>query len=176
MQRREPFRLDLGGGLIVRPTRVEDVEWVLGAEAAPAQRPFVTQWTRDAHQQALTNEDRAHGIIEDGGDLIGYVILAGLAEGRSIELVRIVVTRPGRGIGRRVLRAIERHAFDVLGAHRLWLDVFTHNDRALGLYRSEGFVEEGTLRECVWRDGAYRSLTVLSMLDREYHAKRGDKR
>jgi hypothetical protein len=34
-------------------------------------------------------------------------------------------------------------------AHRFWLDVKSLNERALALYRSEGFVEEGRLRESV---------------------------
>jgi diamine N-acetyltransferase len=49
------------------------------------------------------------------------------------------------------------------------------NTRALALYASEGFVEEGRLRESVklaleGADG-YDSLIVLSMLDREYQAR-----
>jgi RimJ/RimL family protein N-acetyltransferase len=42
-------------------------------------------------------------------------------------------------------------AFRDLGAHRFWLDVKSANVRALTLYRSEGFVEEGRLRECARR-------------------------
>jgi diamine N-acetyltransferase len=49
------------------------------------------------------------------------------------------------------------------------------NTRALALYASEGFVEEGRLRESVRVsiDGAdgYDSLVVMSMLDREYQAR-----
>ena len=49
------------------------------------------------------------------------------------------------------------------------------NTRALALYASEGFVEEGRLRESVristdTADG-YDSLVVMSMLDREYQAR-----
>ena len=40
-------------------------------------------------------------------------------------------------------------AFRDLGAHRFWLDVKARNLRAQALYRSEGFVEEGRLRESV---------------------------
>ena len=49
------------------------------------------------------------------------------------------------------------------------------NGRAVALYASEGFVEEGRLRESVRissdpADG-YDSLVVMSMLDREYQAR-----
>lgn len=66
-------------------------------------------------------------------------------------------------------------AFRDLRAHRFWLDVKQLNTRALALYASEGFVEEGRLRESVRVsiDGAdgYDSLVVMSMLDREYQAR-----
>ncbi len=44
----------------------------------------------------------------------------------------------------------------------------TLNTRAQALYASEGFVEEGRLRESVRIDGGYDSLIVMSVLDREY--------
>jgi RimJ/RimL family protein N-acetyltransferase len=44
---------------------------------------------------------------------------------------------------------------------------------ALALYQSEGFVEEGRLRESVRIAGAdgCDSLVVMSLLDREYQAR-----
>jgi RimJ/RimL family protein N-acetyltransferase len=62
-------------------------------------------------------------------------------------------------------------AFRDLSAHRFWLDVKTLNERAYQLYRSEGFVEEGRLRESVRAGDGYDSLIVMSMLDREYDAR-----
>ena len=44
------------------------------------------------------------------------------------------------------MRAIKRHAFDSLSAHRLWLDVKEDNARARAVYEKEGFRYEGTLR------------------------------
>jgi RimJ/RimL family protein N-acetyltransferase len=66
-------------------------------------------------------------------------------------------------------------AFRDLHAHRFWLDVKQLNTRALALYASEGFVEEGRLRESVRirSEGAdgYDSLVVMGLLDREYQAR-----
>jgi RimJ/RimL family protein N-acetyltransferase len=66
-------------------------------------------------------------------------------------------------------------AFRDLHAHRFWLDVKALNVRAQKLYDSEGFVEEGRLRESVriTIDGAdgYDSLVVMGLLDREYVAR-----
>ncbi|MGZ5186135.1 MAG: GNAT family N-acetyltransferase, partial [Caldimonas sp.] len=54
--------------------------------------------------------------------------------------------------------------------HRFWLDVKERNERALALYRDEGFVEEGRLRESVRSDAGYESLIVMSMLRGEHEA------
>ena len=63
-------------------------------------------------------------------------------------------------------------AFRDLGAHRFWLDVKARNARALALYRSEGFVEEGRLRESVRSGDGYDSLIVMSMLEPEHRRAR----
>lgn len=50
----------------------------------------------------------------------------------------------GQGIGGRLVDQLLRECRD-LGAHKAALSVFPHNARALALYRSRGFVEEGRL-------------------------------
>jgi RimJ/RimL family protein N-acetyltransferase len=87
-----------------------------------------------------------------------------------VELKRIVLQPKGQGYGRACLRLLAQMAFRDLGAHRFWLDVKSANTRALALYRSEGFVEEGRLRESVKSGSGYDSLIVLSMLKDEYEA------
>jgi diamine N-acetyltransferase len=42
-----------------------------------------------------------------------------------------------------------------------------HNQRAQALYESEGFVWEGTLRECVRVGERFVSLRIMSILNRE---------
>ena len=73
------------------------------------------------------------------------------------------------------MRLLKLMAFRDLQAHRYWLDVKQLNTRAQALYLSEGFVEEGRLRESVRLTGnnadGYDSLIVMSLLDREYEAR-----
>ena len=103
----------------------------------------------------------------------GFVILQGCRNPhRSVELKRLVLQRHGLGIGRICLRLLAQLAFRDLHAHRFWLDVKAANERAQALYRSEGFVEEGRLRDSVRIDGGYDSLVVMSMLEAEHAALR----
>jgi diamine N-acetyltransferase len=109
------------------------------------------------HQQRMNDPDFEFWIAEHQGTPAGHVILRGiLSVDRSMELMRIVVSQPGQGLGRKVLRAIIDKVFDELEAHRLWLDVFEHNTRARHVYRSVGFVEEGR----------NDSLVVMSMCEK----------
>ena len=111
--------------------------------------------------------DRCHHLrAGDIGD--GNVAVAPLQEAPRHD-------DQGQGLGRACVRLLKRMAFRDLHAHRFWLDVKQLNVRALALYASEGFVEEGRLRESVrvTIDGAdgYDSLIVMSLLDREYQAR-----
>lgn len=118
------------------------------------------------HQSRLRDPDCQYWIAEDQGAAAGHVILRGIqSPSRSVELMRIVVAEPGRGLGRRVLEAVIAKVFHELSAHRLWLDVYEHNARARHVYCSVGFIEEGLLRECVRMDDRYASLVVMSILE-----------
>ena len=155
----------------LRPTEPDDLDFVLRTEGDEEQLPFVRQWTGERHLAALSDPDMAHLILEttDSGRPVGYVILAGLdGPDDSIELLRITVAEKGNGFGREGLKLVKAIAFDRLRAHRLWLDVRDHNVRAKHLYESEGFVEEGVLRECIKVGERFESLIMLSMLEREY--------
>jgi diamine N-acetyltransferase len=82
-----------------------------------------------------------------------------------------VLQPKGRGLGRACVRLLKQMAFRDLHAHRFWLDVKTLNTRALALYESEGFTEEGRLRESVKIGEGYDSLVVMSMLESEYQTR-----
>jgi RimJ/RimL family protein N-acetyltransferase len=155
----------------LRRTGEADLDFVVGAENDLENRSFVLPWSREQHRAALSDPDIEHCIVEEnaGRRPVGCAILMGVrSPHQSIEFRRLVITEKGKGYGRAVLRLVKDLAFQELGAHRLWLDVMDHNQRARALYESEGFIVEGTLRECIRVDGDFRSLILLSMLRREY--------
>ena len=164
--------------LRLRPTMLSDLDFVISVERDSRNLPFITPWERTQHEGAVRFPDFRHFIVEGGADYssIGFVILQGCRNPqRSVELKRLVLQTKGQGLGRACVRLLKQMAFRDLHAHRFWLDVKQLNTRALALYASEGFVEEGRLRESVRVsiDGAdgYDSLVVMSMLDREYQAR-----
>jgi RimJ/RimL family protein N-acetyltransferase len=155
----------------LRPTVPEDLDFVLDTERNPENAQFIVPWSRDQHAQALSDQDLAHRIIEHGSPArrVGFLLLAGLtSQHGSLEFRRIIVTVKGHGFGRAAVRAVKRFAFEEQKVHRLWLDVKEFNARARRLYASQGFVEEGVLRDCLKSDSGFDSLVVMSMLASEY--------
>ena len=168
--------------LSLRPTMLSDLDYVLTCETDAANLPFITPWERTQHEGAVRFPDFRHFIVEAGGNTSdtasrdGFVILQGCRNPhKSVELKRLVLQKKGQGLGRACVRQLKRLAFRDLHAHRFWLDVKSLNTRALALYASEGFVEEGRLRESVRIFGGhadgYDTLVVMGLLDREYQAR-----
>lgn len=160
--------------IILRNITEEDLEFVINSEHLPDNAQYVGQWTQEQHRNSLLQEDILHLIIEEKSTNkpAGYVIIAGITNGnKNIEFRRIVISEKGKGLGRETLKIVKKVAFEQLNAHRLWLDVRFKNQRAQNLYKSEGFIEEGILRECVIYNGNYESLIVMSILESEYRER-----
>ena len=154
----------------LRPAAIADIPQIIALERTAAARMFVGQWSEERHRATLAGGDALYLVSEvESGELQAYAILRGLKEtSGAIELKRIVVAKPERGLGRRILEELIQIVFVDLRAHRMFLDVYEDNARARHLYESLGFVYEGIMREAAERDGKYCSLHLMSMLNREY--------
>lgn len=162
----ESRREDLPVSVRLRPTSREDIEFVLSAERDAENAPLVDQWSPEEHLASLGDDDFRHMIVErpDSGAPCGYVILSGLREeSGDVELVRLVITDKGKGLGREVVRKIKELAFEERDAQRLWLDVWDHNTRARRLYESEGFVVEEQPRDAA-AEPSIEGLVIMSIL------------
>ncbi|MBD6620663.1 GNAT family N-acetyltransferase [Komarekiella sp. 'clone 1'] len=149
-------------------TEEADLNYILAAETDDENRQYVIPWSREKHFQAMVNPDIAHLIVKNE-TRIGYVILAGLLNpNHTIEFRRIVITEKAKGYGKAIVEIVKQLAFETYNAHRLWLDVKVQNKLAQAVYKKAGFVEEGTLRECLKVEGRYDSLIIMSMLQQEY--------
>ena len=158
--------------MILRPAVPDDLPYVLSVETPYKEMGFLGGDDIATHRQRLADPDCWYAIVETETGSAGYAFLTGLSSvNRSVELRRIAIAEPNRGLGRLVLSALMQKAFEEFSVHRLWLTVFPDNLRAYHLYKSIGFVEEGTLRECIKRGDSYRSLIVMSVLETEYRQR-----
>jgi RimJ/RimL family protein N-acetyltransferase len=102
--------------------------------------------------------------------LVGLVRLYDIQwmHGTAILGVSIGPDNWGRGLGTEASALILKYGFDELGLHRIWLDVFGYNERAIHVYRKLGFVEEGTLRQHLQRDGRRWDVILMGLLRDEF--------
>lgn len=159
----------------LRPTEPDDLDFVLAAEADPEAAPNIGSRTRERHLSALSDPDEDHLIVVADGQAVGFALLTDLTgSNRNFEIHTIVITERGQGFGQAAIRLLLDRAFDVHGAHRVWLDAVGANARARHVYEKAGFTYEGAWREA-WRldDGSYDSLIFLGILDREWAEIRG---
>ncbi|MBC8121731.1 MAG: GNAT family N-acetyltransferase [Gemmatimonadaceae bacterium] len=158
----------------LRLTTEADLDYVLALEQDQENASFIFRWSREQHRRSLFDENLAHLLIEANPEnkKVGFILLAGLNDdNHCFALQRIVVAEKGKGYGRQALQLIKQLVFETWKGHRLWLDVKEHNARARHLYGSEGFVVEGTWRECLRVGETFESLVIMSILSHEYSAE-----
>jgi RimJ/RimL family protein N-acetyltransferase len=76
----------------------------------------------------------------------------------------------GRGYGTDATRVLMEYAFDELNLNRVFLEVYDFNARAIHSYEKVGFVREGTLRQDLFRDGAYHDTYIMGLLREDWLA------
>jgi [ribosomal protein S5]-alanine N-acetyltransferase len=76
----------------------------------------------------------------------------------------------GKGYGTDAVNALVDFGFGSLRLERIWLEVWTENDRARRSYEKAGFVHEGTLRHDRYEGGRYTDGDVMSLLRDEWLA------
>jgi diamine N-acetyltransferase len=159
-----------GYTMLLRLATMDDIPAILALERTPMAREFVGQWSEDRHRATLVGGDARYFVSEtEWSEVQAYAILRGISENsRAIELKRIVVAVPERGLGRRMLKELMRIAFREVGAHRLFLDVYEDNSRARHLYESLGFQYEGLMRHAARREDLWCNLCLMSILESEY--------
>jgi diamine N-acetyltransferase len=158
--------------MTLRTASAEDLPYILGLEQKFREVRLLGGNEPAVHQRQLANPDCLYWIVETDAGPAGFVILRDIhSKDRNIELQRIAVDQPGRGLGSEVLRVVMDKVFREFSAHRLWLDTYSDNSRAQHVYRSAGFKQEGVLRECKKWGDEYRSLVVMSILESEYRAR-----
>jgi len=143
-------------GLVARPfDRTRDLEpWIVLFNAAFADH--ATPLQLDASfivagfdDPAIVDADTE--LVEDAatGELVGFCAASpirregGVVEHGEIWTIGVLPGRQGHGLGRQLLRWGARYLRGI-GAPDVTLSVNGRNDRALGLYESEGFVRTRT--------------------------------
>ena len=106
----------------------------------------------------------AFWVLEDNGRILGFAAVLARVAGVVSLAMAILPEARGRGGGRSLVQTAERHA-RAAGAHKLELEVWPDNARAIALYATTGFEVEGLRRNHYRRrDGSLRSALIMAKL------------
>jgi RimJ/RimL family protein N-acetyltransferase len=139
--------------------------------------------TRPVSQKAM--EKFLEGMLEDNplGNfsfsvytladqrLIGDVGMSGFAWAQGDCFVGISLGERefwGRGYGTDAMRVLLGYAFQELNLHRVSLNVFDYNPRAIRSYEKVGFRHEGRVRQALKRDGRRWDMLFMGILREEW--------
>jgi RimJ/RimL family protein N-acetyltransferase len=143
-------------------------------DAEPARPRSAAEAKAELEKLLEGTEDYLFLVRALEGDVpIGMVELDDIAWARGDAWIGIGLGERGywgKGYGTDALRTLLRFAFDELNLHRVTLNLFSYNTRALRMYTGLGFTVEGAAREAVVREGRRWDLIFMGLLRREWEA------
>ncbi|KAJ3731083.1 acyl-CoA N-acyltransferase [Lentinula guzmanii] len=77
----------------------------------------------------------------------------------------------GRGYATEIVGFVVDYAFRELALHRITLNVFESNVRAIRVYEKIGFVREGVQRKANWMEGRWEDVIWMAILREEWKAE-----
>jgi RimJ/RimL family protein N-acetyltransferase len=172
-----------GERIRLRATEHEDVKkfcvWVNDPQVTRYLSLYLPMSTVDEENwfERMTKRDQAEKtlVIEvrdgDGWKMIGNCGVFDIdSVNRSGELGIMIGEKDewNKGFGTESMRLLVRHCFETLNLNRAYLRVYAENLRAKRSYEKAGFVEEGRLREAVYKHGKYDDVILMSVLRSEW--------
>lgn len=159
--------------VLVREAEVADVDVMAQVMAAVAEEGVIgteppVDVTDLAQRFRRIIEDRGRSgmwVLEDSGRVLGHVGIHEPGAHGVLALGMVILPEGrGRGGGRELLDRALEHARSS-GAHKVELEVWPDNARAVALYASAGFEVEGFRRDHYRRrDGSLRSALIMARL------------
>lgn len=113
----------------------------------------------------------------ENSEAIGFIELDGVHWNQGDSYVGIGIGAReywGKGYGTDAMKVLLRYAFEELNLHRVSLNVFEYNQRAIRSYQKVGFVIEGHEREFLRRAGRRWDMVFMGILREEWEKKNNE--
>lgn len=131
------------------------------------------RFTEDQIRQWLATRQDHHNradwaiVHREDGTVLGEAVLNKLDTHNASMNFRISLVGPrmfGHGYGTEATRLVIDYAFDIVGLHRISLEVYDFNPRAQRVYEKCGFVREGLRRDALHGDGRWHHAISMAIL------------
>jgi len=146
-------------------TSAAEIDAVVAPEGSLGVEPPVdiVERTRNYSQVASGNDDGGLWMLEIDRSVAGYATLHEHRRGVLSVGMALLPPARGRGGGRALLDVLIDHG-NRSAAHKLDLEVWVDNARAIALYTAAGFVVEGIRRDhYLRRDGRLRTSMLMAL-------------
>lgn len=169
-------------GYLLRPAKTEDAESYFHRNFDPMEgaiahftgckAAFTREEVLSAFSHWLADPDRyTFLLVSPDGEIIGESVLNEIDWEAGCANFRIAIFHQAdcsRGLGSWVTEKTLEYAFAALHLHRVELDVFSFNPRAIRAYEKAGFRREGVRREAIPCDGSYADDILMAILEPEW--------
>jgi RimJ/RimL family protein N-acetyltransferase len=119
------------------------------------------------------DESRIFLVIVDKAtnDLIGDVELSYIDLLNRASNIRIQISNDkylSKGYGTEAMKLLLDYGFGVYNLHRIELEVYSYNSRAIRAYEKLGFKQEGIKRECMYYNHEHHDTIMMGLLKSEF--------
>jgi RimJ/RimL family protein N-acetyltransferase len=162
----------------LRRARPPDADFLLELLGSDDVRPFLGPRTAASREEMLDEierslaEPRGFGrfVIELDGEPAGMLGFHAVSERNRIARLERLAVHPrfrGRRLADEAARLFQRHLLEVLGFHRLELEVYAFNERACAHAERAGFVREGRKRKAYLKDGEWVDSVLYAIVEED---------
>ena len=153
-----------GEGFQLRRAKEGDVDFLVALAAHEEVEPFMAAVSARDRDELLeevrrsADDPRHHGrlVVEVAGETAGSLGFSVVNRRSRIAHLHAIMLHPdhrGRGLAVAATELVVRHLVFDLDYHRVQLEVYGFNERALALFERAGFVREGVRRRAYDRHG-----------------------
>ncbi|MFS1516437.1 GNAT family N-acetyltransferase [Bacillus sp. SCS-151] len=181
-----PVRFLTGNKVYLRPLDVEDSEiyfrMLYNSETRRLTGTQRSYTRKEINSYIESKSGDSSSIIllialNASDDIIGDIALQDIDTINRSASIRIAIDadqHQGKGYGSEAISLMLEYGFGLLNLHRIELEVFSFNKRALHVYEKLGFKKEGIQRDRLYYDHQYHDAILMSMLEDEYRLSKKD--
>lgn len=169
--------------VFLRPLEQEDLDFLYtnlwhqeSRRLTGTQTIFSKQGVQTWFENVSSDSSRMDLVIclQEDNKIIGDIAMIDIDHQNRNANVRLAIYNEdlwGKGYGTEALRLLLKHSFEILNLHRVQLDVFSYNKRAIKAYEKVGFKREGAVRDALYYDGEYHDSIIMGILENEFQRK-----
>lgn len=166
--------------VLLRAIEEEDAQILMDLINDPEVENAVYGWSYPVSLSAqkkwianLNNDSTVRYAIEFEKRMVGVAIISSIdMKNRTANMnIKLLKSARGKGIATRVVNLLIQYCFEELNLHCLTANVIERNRGSRKLWEKLGFLQDGVLRERIYKNGKYHNVIAYSLLKEECYER-----